>query len=73
MAQQRSSQAPTDQSDNTDSIQKQISDLMSTVKSVEKKMESQQEALAAANNSSSSQQDFNYQSQRGRGRGFRGH
>ena len=73
VAQQHSSQVPTDQSDNSTSIQKQMSDLMSIVKSLEKKMESQQQALAAANNSSSSQQDFNYQSQRGRGQGFRGY
>ena len=72
VAQQHSSQVPTDQSDNTTNIQKQTSDLMSIVKSLEK-MESQQQALAAANNSSFSQQDFNYQSQRSRGRGFRGH
>ena len=73
VAQQHSSQVPTDQSDSTTSIQKQMSDLMFIVKSLEKKMESQQQARAAATNSSSSQQDFNYQSQRGQGRGFRGH
>ena len=71
VAQQHISQVPTDQSDNTASIQKQMSDLMSIVKSLEKKLESQQQALAAANNQSSLSQDFNNQGQRGRGRSFR--
>ena len=61
----------TDQSENTASIQKQMSDLMSIVKSLKKRMESQQQALAAANNQSSLSQDFNNHGQRGRGRSFR--
>ena len=71
VAQQHISQVPTDQSDNTASIQKQMSDLMSINKSLEKKMESQQQALAAANKQSSLSQDFNNQGQCGRGQGFR--
>ena len=67
VAQQHISQVPTDQSDNTASMQKQMSDLMSTVKSLEKKMESQQQALAAANNQSSLSQHHNNQGQHGGG------
>ena len=71
VAQLQAAQLPTDQADIKD-IQKQMSELMSIVKSLEKRMDSQQQSFAAANNQPSFQQDFNQQGQRGRGRGFKG-
>ena len=49
-----------------------MSELMTIVKSLEKRMDSQQQSFAAANNQPSFQQDFIQQGQRGRGRGFKG-
>lgn len=66
VAQQHTSQVPTDQPDKTEQIQKQISELVQMMKSMEKRLDSQQQALAAANSQSSFQHDFN-QYQRGRG------
>ena len=71
VAQQQAAQLPTDEADIKD-IQKQMSELMTIVKSLEKRMDSQQQSFAAANNQPSFQQDFNQQGQRGRGRGFKG-
>lgn len=70
--QQQAAQLPTDQADITKDIQKQMSELMTMVKSLEKRMDSQQQSFAAANSQPSFQQDFSQQGQRGRGRGFRG-
>ena len=81
VAQQHASQVPTDQSDKSVDLQKQMSDLMAILKSLEQKVDAQQQAFAAANISQSSAQhnsDYDYcdsqnydgHNQRGKGRGY---
>ena len=81
VAQQHASQVPTDQSDKSVDIQKQMSDLMTIVKSLEQKVDAQQQAFAAANTSESSaqhnsdydsrsSQNYGSHNQRGKGRGY---
>ena len=73
VAQQQFGQVPADQTDNAQNIQKQMSDLMAMVKSLERKMELQQQAIAAANSQPTAQPTYNNaNNQRGRGRGYRG-
>lgn len=72
VAQQQYGQVPTDHSDSTKELQKQMSELMNMVKSLEHRMESQQQTFVASNNQPSFQQDFSSQQHRGRGRGYRG-
>lgn len=50
-----------------------MSELMNMVKSLEQRMESQQQTFFASNNQPSFQQDFSSQQHRGRGRGYSGH
>lgn len=73
VVQQHSGQVPTDQSDSSKEILKQMSELMGRMKSLEQRLETQQQTLAAANSQPLfQQQNFNPQNQRGAGRGFRG-
>lgn len=68
-AQQQSGQAETDQSNTNDKLLKQMSELMGRMKSLEQRLENQQQPKAAVSNQPSFQQNA-YQNQRGRG--FRG-
>ena len=71
VAQQLFSQVSTEQPASDDKIQKQISELVTCMKSLEKKLDSQQQSFAAAAEFQSSYQDYDYNSnQRGRGRGY---
>lgn len=63
-AQQQSGQADTDQA-STDTISKQLSELMARMKSLEQRLENQQ--AAASSQPSFQQRNTSYQSQRGRG------
>ena len=76
VVQQHSGQVSSEQSKFNDKITKQMSELMGIVKSLEKKLESQQQSIAAAAEHQSSYQDFNYGNhdngnQRGKGRGYK--
>ena len=76
VVQQHSGQVSSEQSEFNDKITKQMSELMGIVKSFEKKLESQQQSIAAAAEHQSSYQDFNYGNhdngnQRGKGRGYK--
>ena len=74
VVQQHSGQVSSEQSEFNDKITKQMSELMGIVKSFEKKLESQQQSIAAAAEHQSSYQDYNYGdngNQRGKGRGYK--
>ena len=76
VVQQHSGQVSSEQSEFNDKITKQMSELMGIVKSFERKLESQQQSIAAAAEHQSSYQDYNYGNndngnQRGKGRGYK--
>lgn len=73
-AQQQSSQASSEESASNSQLLKQMTELMSRMKTLEQKLGSQQQALAASNASPSyNQYDYNNQSSFGRRGGGRGY
>lgn len=71
VTQQQAGQVSNESEDTNSVLLKQMNELMGRMKAMEKKLETQQQSLAAANNQASSQfSNFQPQFTRGRGRGY---